>query len=92
MKQQIVWNIQAAVHRAFPKCKLIALGQILWWYDKTKQHVQEAIIVIWLKPPQGTLKLNTDGSYIQGNGKAGLGGTLRDDQGDFCMAYVCYPS
>ncbi|PHT90463.1 Ethylene-responsive transcription factor [Capsicum annuum] len=39
------------------------------------------------KSDTGSTKLNTDGSFNINNGKAGLGGALRDDNGDLIMAF-----
>ncbi|XP_075103837.1 uncharacterized protein LOC142178396 [Nicotiana tabacum] len=87
MKQQIIWNIQAAVHRTFPRCKL-TLPWVKYYDDMMRlKPVPEAIIVAWRKPLQGSFKLNINGSYIHENGKACLGGTMRNDQGDFIMAF-----
>ncbi|XP_059302083.1 uncharacterized protein LOC132054015 [Lycium ferocissimum] len=41
----------------------------------------------WNKPGEGVVKLNTDGSYTSANNKAGIGGFLRDEHGDFTMAF-----
>lgn len=41
----------------------------------------------WQRPETWNFTLNTDGSFNNGNGKAGLGGALRDDQGDLIMDY-----
>ncbi|XVE48611.1 hypothetical protein DITRI_Ditri01bG0015200 [Diplodiscus trichospermus] len=37
---------------------------------------------IWLKPPAGSAKFNVDGSALGKPGPAGIGGVLRDHQGD----------
>lgn len=44
-------------------------------------------MVCWQKPDTGSTKLNTDGSFNNNNGKAGLGGALRYDNGDLIMAF-----
>ncbi|XP_070049508.1 uncharacterized protein [Nicotiana tomentosiformis] len=51
------------------------------------QHIPKAISVCWNKPKHGAIKVNTDRSFIHGNGKAGLGGVVRNDQGDLIMAF-----
>lgn len=45
------------------------------------------MVVYWQTPELGFLKLNTDGSFEQNNGKAGLGGVLRDEDGQLIMAF-----
>ncbi|KAK4706417.1 hypothetical protein R3W88_034021 [Solanum pinnatisectum] len=42
---------------------------------------------IWSFPPVGSIKINTDGSYLHETGKAGIGGIVRDSQGDLIMAF-----
>ncbi|XP_009804964.1 uncharacterized protein [Nicotiana sylvestris] len=42
----------------------------------------------WHPPPHGKVKINTDGSYIKESGKAGIGGIIRDDEGNFIMAFA----
>lgn len=46
------------------------------------------ISVKWNAPPEGWIKINTDGSSIGNPGKAGCGSILRNDQGIFIAA--CY--
>ncbi|XP_060210891.1 uncharacterized protein LOC132637887 [Lycium barbarum] len=43
--------------------------------------------VLWQKPCQGNIKVNTDGSYNPSNGKAGIGGIVRDSNGNLIMAF-----
>lgn len=43
--------------------------------------------VRWLPPPNGCLKLNTDGS--RQNGKAAYGGLLRNEMGQFVAGFHC---
>jgi len=44
-------------------------------------------IVLWNKPGIGTFKLNTNDSFLKANNMAGMGGILRNDDGDIVMAY-----
>ncbi|KAM3396874.1 hypothetical protein P3S68_000386 [Capsicum galapagoense] len=54
----------------------------------TKQPlINKTQVVCWQKPDTSSTKLNTDGSFNNNNGKAGLGGALRDDNGDLIMAF-----
>ncbi|XP_059294498.1 uncharacterized protein LOC132047475 [Lycium ferocissimum] len=50
------------------------------------QPVSRILVVCWNKPESGYLKLNTDGSFNKSNGKAGLGGALRDENGQLVKA------
>ncbi|WMV20212.1 hypothetical protein MTR67_013597 [Solanum verrucosum] len=51
------------------------------------QPIPKLLVVCWQKPEQGLLKLNTYGSFNISNGKAGLGGALRDEEGKLIMAF-----
>ncbi|KAG2689164.1 hypothetical protein I3760_09G127500 [Carya illinoinensis] len=44
-------------------------------------------LVKWLRPQQGWVKLNTDGSSLGNLGSAGVGGFIRDASGQLCLAY-----
>lgn len=44
-------------------------------------------LIRWLKPPQGVLKLNVDGSYNPTNNMMCTGGLLRDSNGDWCSGF-----
>lgn len=44
--------------------------------------------VSWNPPPQGVLKLNTDGSMVSSTGMASAGGVFRDHQGAWVFGYV----
>lgn len=43
-------------------------------------------MVQWIKPPHGKVKINTDGSFSHDG--AGIGGIVRDQNGDMIMAFV----
>ncbi|OIT38620.1 hypothetical protein A4A49_55268 [Nicotiana attenuata] len=47
-----------------------------------------SIPVYWLKPPSTRYKLNTDGSSMINDSKAGAGGVLRDQSGSMVMAFL----
>lgn len=44
-------------------------------------------MVLWKKPDREWVKINTDESFLQGEGKAGLGGVIRDEQVGTIMAF-----
>lgn len=52
--------------------------------DATIQNIT-TISVTWIKPPALKVKLNSDGSCL--NGHCGGGGIIRDQQGNFIVAY-----
>ena len=41
----------------------------------------------WERPPLGWMKLNTDGSWLGGAERAGCGGIVRDDQGEWVAGF-----
>ncbi|KAH0669263.1 hypothetical protein KY285_023422 [Solanum tuberosum] len=43
--------------------------------------------IIWQKPEEGRIKLNIDGSFLENNGKSGIGGIARDTNGNFLFAF-----
>ena len=51
------------------------------------RRVKEIILVLWKTPTAPWLKLNTDGSVI--NGLAACGGLFRDSLGTFRGAFYC---
>ncbi|WMV32839.1 hypothetical protein MTR67_026224, partial [Solanum verrucosum] len=44
-------------------------------------------LVQWIKPSDVWVKLNTDGSFLSNLGKIGVGGILRDSNGNLLFAY-----
>ena len=47
-------------------------------------------IVRWCRPPLGVFKLNTDGCSRGNPGRAGGGGILRDDKGNFLLTFSSF--
>lgn len=47
-----------------------------------------SVMVKWEKPEENTWKLNTDGSYMINQGKAGAGGIVRNRNGQMIMAFA----
>lgn len=43
--------------------------------------------VHWAKPPEGFVKLNFDGSALGNPGRAGFGGVVRSDSGEWIMGF-----
>src|SRR4051812_10468874 len=48
------------------------------------------IIFHWIAPPIHWAKLNTDGTSKDNPGNSGVGGTLRDNNGDLILAFANY--
>ncbi|XP_047271026.1 uncharacterized protein LOC107877522 isoform X1 [Capsicum annuum] len=49
--------------------------------------IQRIRQVTWQMPSVGTLKINSDGSYIHENGRDGIGGLVRNSHGDLLMTF-----
>ncbi|KAK4733710.1 hypothetical protein R3W88_007971 [Solanum pinnatisectum] len=41
----------------------------------------------WIKPPDSWVKINTDGSALNNPGRIGAGGILRNQTGEFILAF-----
>ncbi|MCE3050907.1 hypothetical protein HAX54_048401, partial [Datura stramonium] len=59
--------------------------------DENFRAVITSKIIKWVKPLGATGKLNTDGSYIKNQDKAGAGGIVRNRTGNMIMAFL-YPT
>lgn len=84
MKIQINWIIQAATKKAYPKYKLT------WPWPRICEEVEKS--QLWIgrllcQPSPGCVKINTDGSFFQATGKAGIGGAVRNYNGGLIMAF-----
>jgi len=90
METQILWNIKAAIGIAFPKCKLFDDNYTWLHICQTVERMKPVVsckVVVWKKPTEGRFKLNSDGSFLRSNNRAGIGGIIRDVVGDLVMAY-----
>lgn len=50
--------------------------------------ISRSIFVTWEKSGSGEVKINTDGSFSKESGKAGIGGIVRNEHGDFIFAFA----
>ncbi|XP_019237530.1 PREDICTED: uncharacterized protein LOC109217719 [Nicotiana attenuata] len=87
MEYQVMWTVQAALSMAFPKCNMTDSWPI--FCEKVERWNPTSIVhqVTWQKPPNGRIKINTDGSYLHETGSAGIGGIARNEEGDLIMAF-----
>ena len=46
------------------------------------------ILVRWTAPPEGWMKMNTDGASHGNPGPAAAGGVMRNDEGEWCGGFV----
>lgn len=56
--------------------------------EKTPQAAAAVQRKRWLKPPDGILKLNTDGAFSERDKKGGWGFVIRNDEGQVVKAGV----
>ncbi|XP_060192177.1 uncharacterized protein LOC132621786 isoform X2 [Lycium barbarum] len=87
METQAMWNIRTAINIAYPK--IYIEGTWLNYCEKIEKliPVLKVVSVCWARPPNEWMKLNTDGSFCSATDRAGIGGILRNDKGDFIMAF-----
>ena len=63
--------------------------ELLFYAVSPRQSVCNVIKRIrWERPPSGWKKLNTDGSSLGSNGRAGCGGTVRDEHGRWLVGFT----
>ncbi|XP_075096436.1 uncharacterized protein LOC142174525 [Nicotiana tabacum] len=85
MEHQIWWTVQLATSLTFPKCSLGNTWGELCDAVERLRPIPIWKIVKWMTPPNGKVKINTDGSFTRE--KAGIRGIVRDDQGTMIMAF-----
>lgn len=61
-----------------------------WQIQFVASIVGRSVALIWHKPPAGFIKINSDGAFNQRNGKAAVGGLIRDEDGRIIEAYQIY--
>lgn len=66
---------------------MICIGQLYYLFNKTKQKKR---IVSYHKNLEGTLEFNVDGSFIEGFGCLGVGGVVRNHDGDWIADFSPY--
>ncbi|KAF3638756.1 hypothetical protein FXO38_23073 [Capsicum annuum] len=87
MVHHIFWKIQSAVNKAFPNL-VLTLPWATFCDDFIKlKPIVNCFPVCWQFPTNGTLKINTDGSFSASTGRARMGRILREDWGEFIMAF-----
>ena len=85
-----MWSIKAAIGIVFPKCKLFDDNYTWLHICQTVERMKPVVsckVVVWKKPTEGRFKLNSDGSFLRSNNRAGIGIIIRDAVGDLVMAY-----
>ncbi|XP_059277590.1 uncharacterized protein LOC132031659 [Lycium ferocissimum] len=82
-----IWTIKSAASKLFPPIRDMARWTEICYTIEKLRPITKWWQVLWEMPPFGTMKMNTDGSYITEKGTAGIGGILRDCRGDLIMAF-----
>ena len=59
----------------------------MWKIFFLSPAAKRIVTVLWIKPHVGTIKLNSDGAYHQGNHMSAVGDILRDSDGRILLAY-----
>ncbi|PHT68921.1 hypothetical protein T459_28408 [Capsicum annuum] len=90
METQILWKLKAEICVAFPKCKLFEDSYTWIYICQTEERLEPMVsckIVTWTRPIEVRFKLNSDGSFLRNNQRAGIGGVIRNAKGALVMAY-----
>ncbi|KAF3648648.1 hypothetical protein FXO38_11542 [Capsicum annuum] len=90
METQILWKLKAEICVAFPKCKLFEDSYTWIYICQTVERLEPMVsckIVTWTRPIEVRFKLNSDGSFLRNNQRAGIGGVIRNAKGALVMAY-----
>ncbi|XP_075076789.1 uncharacterized protein LOC142163404 [Nicotiana tabacum] len=83
----ITWSIEVAGNKAYPNSGLKLPRNSFCDTLKRRRPGYKSFMVRWLNPDRGWVKLNTDGSFLQREVKAGVGGVVRDEYGDIIMEF-----
>ncbi|XP_070010003.1 uncharacterized protein [Nicotiana sylvestris] len=87
MINQILWNVKAAVSRTYPNITIhLPWSKACEMIEKLKPSVTW-MKVQWEMPEVGNLKVHTDGSFFKDTKTGGIGGKVRNEHGDFIMAF-----
>ncbi|XP_070004432.1 uncharacterized protein [Nicotiana sylvestris] len=87
MSTDITWSIEVAGNKAYPNSGLKLPRNSFCDTLKRRRPGYKSFMVRWLNPDRGWVKLNTDGSFLQREVKAGVGGVVRDEYGDIIMEF-----
>ncbi|XP_060210726.1 uncharacterized protein LOC132637688 [Lycium barbarum] len=87
MQYQGIWTIKAALSNLYPPIKDINHWPTICSIVERLKPIRKWWQVMWENPMPGNIKVNTDGSYLIDSGKAGIGGIVRNSQGELIMAF-----
>lgn len=86
MENNIWWNLKMAIKLAFPTFDMADSGRNFSERVEQLRHNTEWKMVKWIQPTPGKVKLNTDGCFS--NNGAGIGGIVRNEDGNMIMAFA----
>lgn len=87
MMVQGIWCIRNIVSKLFLPFNTITLWTDFCDIAERIKPIQKVTQVKWSTPHRGTIKVNTDGSFLLDTGSAGIGGIARDSNGEMVMAF-----
>ncbi|XP_060201453.1 uncharacterized protein LOC132629989 [Lycium barbarum] len=87
MFYQAFGHIKAALTKYFQKLQDINHWPTFCLIIEKLRPVHMVKQVTWICPQPGSIKINTDGSYLHKSGRAGIGGIVRNSQGELIMAF-----
>lgn len=87
MEQQCIWNMKQAINKLAPSIDTNKCWPLICQMVELLRPTPLIKKVLWQKSPQGTFKVNTDGRCNATDGKAGIGGIVRDSDGKLIMAF-----
>ncbi|KAH0754159.1 hypothetical protein KY290_024429 [Solanum tuberosum] len=87
MEVHIPWNIKAAISTAFPNCDTTGTWAEFCARIERYKPIVRWRQVRWMKPEIGKIKANTDGSFINENSRARIGGIIRYATGNLIMEF-----
>lgn len=82
-KTNIVYTILQVTQKKFGKARIGENWNSLCQVFDADIHQRTTIMVKWLKPPEISIKFNSDGSCIRG--RCGGGGIIRDSKGTIVL-------
>nr|XP_027067665.1 uncharacterized protein LOC113693307 [Coffea arabica] len=74
----------------FPECRVSSLSWVEFYLEVSNWNAARSYMLVkWVRPSHGGLKLNTDGCSKGNSGESGGGGVLREASGRLVLAFSC---
>ncbi|XP_015160629.1 uncharacterized protein [Solanum tuberosum] len=95
-KQSNMSRVKYAIYKDNYKLMKQTFPQIRWpsnWKELISKgekciHDTKVTTVVWIKPPDQWVKINSDGSALNNPGRLGAGGILRDQEVEMLLAFA----